>query len=159
MYQHIMVPMDGSELAECVLPQVEMLAKHYNIPRITLIRVVTPLKIYSGLDYGGFEASLSGSQIQRLEDDSINLAKQYLDKQVKRLQAQGINAEAKVVFGMVGDELAAFAEKNAVDLIIIATHGRSGISRWVWGSVADRVLKTAKVPVLMVRPDGCGVSA
>jgi nucleotide-binding universal stress UspA family protein len=158
MYQHIMVPLDGSELAECVLPHVVMLAKGYQIPKITLIRVVTPLKLYSGLDYGGFEASLSGKQIQQLEDDNIKIATEYLAKQVSRLTAQEINVEAKVVFGMVSDELATFAEKNKVDLIIIATHGRSGISRWVWGSVADKILKTSKVPVLMVRPDSCGIS-
>jgi nucleotide-binding universal stress UspA family protein len=157
MYQHIMVPLDGSELAECVLSHVEMLAKSYKIPKITLIRVVTPLKLYSGLDYGGFEASLSGNQIQRLEDDNIKIANEYLAKQVSRLTAQGINAEPKVVFGMVSDELSAFAEKNNVDLIVIATHGRSGITRWVWGSVADKILKTSKVPVLMVRPDSCGL--
>jgi nucleotide-binding universal stress UspA family protein len=159
MYQHIMVPLDGSELAECVLSHVEMLAKGYNIPKITLIRVVTPLKLYSGLDYGGFEASLSGNQIQQLEDENIKIATEYLAKQVSRLTAQGINTEAKVVFGLVSVELTEFAEKNKVDLIIIATHGRSGITRWVWGSVADKILKTSKVPVLMVRPDSCGLPA
>jgi nucleotide-binding universal stress UspA family protein len=157
MYQHIMVPLDGSELAECVLPHVEMIATTRKIAKITLIRVVPPLRIYSGADYGGFEAALSGTQIQQLEDSNLKSAQDYLDKQVSRMKAMGVNAEAKVAFGIVGDELVSFAEKNKVDLVIIATHGRSGISRWVWGSVADKVLRTIKVPVLMIRPDGCGL--
>jgi len=59
------------------------------------------------------------------------------------------------LFGRVVEELANFAEKNQIDLIIIATHGRSGVSRWVWGSVADRILRSSCVPVLMVRAPGC----
>jgi nucleotide-binding universal stress UspA family protein len=57
--------------------------------------------------------------------------------------------------GKVAESIADYATKNGVDLIIIATHGRSGVSRWVWGSVADRVLRSACVPVLMVRAPGC----
>jgi len=53
------------------------------------------------------------------------------------------------------DALTDFAEKKRVDFIIIATHGRSGVSRWVWGSIADRILRSAKAPVLMVRPIAC----
>ena len=55
----------------------------------------------------------------------------------------------------MADTLAQWAEKNEVDLIVIASHGRSGISRWVMGSVADRVLRSACVPVLMIRAPGC----
>ena len=51
--------------------------------------------------------------------------------------------------------LADYATKNQVDLIVIATHGRSGVSKWVWGSVADRTLRSACIPVLMVRAPGC----
>ena len=62
---------------------------------------------------------------------------------------------SEVVTGRAADNLADFAAKNEVDLIIIATHGRSGISRWIWGSVADRILHSSSVPVLIVRPPGC----
>ena len=158
MYKHIMVPLDGSELAECVLPQVEMIAKScQTIPKITLVRVVTPLKLYGGLDFGGVTEYISPEQIQRLEDDSKKSAQDYLAKQVSRLKAMGIQAKAVVTFGMASQSLTQYAEKNGIDLIIIATHGRSGITEWFWGSVAERVLKTSKIPVLMVRPDGCGL--
>ena len=157
MYQHIMVPLDGSEIAECVLSHVEMMARDCRLPpRITLIRVVTPLKSYSGSDYGGLTASLGTEQIERLEDENVKTAKDYLIKKVGILKAHGIDAEGEVLSGIVPNALEIFAERNKVDLIIIATHGRSGISRWVWGSVADKILRTAKIPVLMVRPQGWG---
>ncbi len=158
MYKHIMVPLDGSELAECVLPHLEMIARDcQGSPEITLIRVVTPLKLYGGFEFGGVPEYISPEQIQKLEDNARNSAQLYLAGQVKRLQADGIDAEAKVVFGLASESLTDFAEKNGVDLIVIATHGRSGIREWFWGSVAERVLKTSKIPILMVRPDGCSI--
>ena len=62
---------------------------------------------------------------------------------------------AEVLEGNPAHTLAEYAEKNQFDLLVIATHGRSGVSRWVWGSVADRILRSACVPVLMVRAPGC----
>ena len=153
-----MVPLDGSSLAECVLSHVEMITQSCQpSPKITLIRVVTPLTLYGGFDFGGVPEYISPEQIQRLEDDSKKSAQDYLTEQVARLKARGIDAEAKVIFGMASQSLTQYAEKNGIDLIIIATHGRSGISEWFWGSVAERVLKTSKIPVLMVRPNSCGI--
>jgi nucleotide-binding universal stress UspA family protein len=158
MYKHIMVPLDGSDLAECVLPQVKMIAKQCEAPpQITLIRVITPLKLYGGFDFGGVPEYISPEQIQRLEDDSAKSAQVYLTKQVQLLKDDGVTAEAKVVFGLASESLTEYAEQNGVDLIVIATHGRSGITEWFWGSVAERILKTSKIPILMVRPNGCGI--
>lgn len=149
MYQHIMVPLDGSELAECVLPHVEALAIGCNVSRVTLVRVVTPLHLY-----GGAESGLPPEERQRVEADSMDVARAYLDRMVTRLADMGVSAQAEVLFGNIIDSLVDYASKNGVDLIILATHGRSGVSRWVWGSVADRTLRAAPVPVLMVRAPG-----
>jgi len=151
MYNHIMVPLDGSDLAECVLPQVVSIAKGCSVPKVSLVRVVPPLKIYST----EFEGTIAISEMQKIEDQSIANAREYLEKKSAELKKQGISPDISVMFGNVIDALTDFAEKNKVDLIVIATHGRSGISRFVWGSVADRILRTAKVPVLMVRPEAC----
>jgi len=151
MYKHIMVPLDGSELAECVLPHVIAIATGCETPKVTLVRVVTPLKIY-GTELDG---SVSPEIMAKVESENLALARQYLDKKVKELKAKGIETRAEVMFGNVLEALTDYAEKGKVDLIVLATHGRSGISRWVWGSVADRILRSAKVPVLMVRPQGC----
>lgn len=83
------------------------------------------------------------------------MAKDYLGSVVKRLRDAGITAKARVLHGAhVVDELIEFAGKKKVDLVVIATHGRSGVSRWVWGSVADRILRSITIPVLMVRVPG-----
>lgn len=150
MYQHIMVPLDGSELAECVLPHLVSVAKGCAVPKVTLIRVVTPITIY-GTEFDG---SIGLPELQKVEQENVASARRYLDKQAALLKEKGVDAQTEVFFGNVLESLTEFAEKNKVDLIIIATHGRSGISRWVWGSVADRILRSAKVPVMMVRPPG-----
>src|SRR4030042_1431536 len=129
MYKHIMVPLDGSELAECVLPHVVSVAKGCAVPKVTLIRVVTPITIY-GTEFDG---SIGLPELQKVEQENVASARKYLDKQAQLLKEKGIDAQAQVFFGNVLEWLTDFAEKNKVDLIIIATHGRSGISRWVWG--------------------------
>ena len=150
MYKHIMVPLDGSELAECVLPHVISIAKGCEVPQVTLVRVVTPIMIY-GSEVDG---SIALPELQKVEEANMASAKTYLEKQVQLLKEKGINADDQAIFGNVLEALTDFAERAKVDLIVIATHGRSGVSRWVWGSVADRILRSAKVPVLMVRPVG-----
>jgi nucleotide-binding universal stress UspA family protein len=150
MYKHIMVPLDGSELAECVLEHVVAVAKGCAVPKVTLIRVVTPITIY-GTEFDG---SIGLPELQKVEQENVISARKYLDRQAALLKEKGIDAHTEVFFGNVLESLTEYSDKNKVDLIIIATHGRSGISRWVWGSVADRILRSAKVPVLMVRPPG-----
>jgi nucleotide-binding universal stress UspA family protein len=79
----------------------------------------------------------------------------YLKKLTAKVKYSGVQVDWKVVKGNEAESIADYAKKNEVDLIIIATHGRSGVSRWVWGSVADRVLRSSCVPVLMIRAPGC----
>jgi nucleotide-binding universal stress UspA family protein len=150
MYHHILVPLDGSKLAECVLPHVQVIAKGCDVPIVTLIRVVEPLKLH-----GGLESRLSPKERQSIEDDSMKVANDYLQQLVKQFISIGINAQPEVPYGNVVDSLTNYANSKAVDLFVIATHGQSGVSRWVWGSVADRILRSACVPVLMVRAPGC----
>ena len=148
MYRHIMVPLDGSKLAECVLPHVETIVKGCTAPSITLVSVIEPLHIY-----GGLESRINPDDRQQLDGDITTHAGAYLDEIGKQLS--GIKVETKILHGRIADELAEFAEKNSVDLVIMATHGRSGPGRWVLGSVAERLLRTSCVPVLMVRAPGC----
>ena len=74
---------------------------------------------------------------------------------VSRLNLNGAQIKTEVIMGKPAEVLADYAAKNKVDLIIIATHGRSGVSRWVWGSVADRILRSTCAAVFMVRAPGC----
>ena len=151
MYKNILVPLDGSDLAECVLPHVESLARGCQAKAVTFIRVVEPYYMFpSG------EVIFSDKEIQRMEAESVGRAQDYINKVASRNKYEGVDLKAKVIEGRTVDSLLEYVEKNGVDLVVIATHGRSGISRWVWGSVADRILRAVCVPVLMVRSPGCG---
>ncbi len=150
MYQHIMVPLDGSELAECVLPHARAIALGCAVVKVTLIRVVEPLHIRDGL-----ETRIPPEERERIEERSMDRARDYLEQIVKSLKETGIAAQSEVLHGHVVDKLIDYANMNEVDLIIVSTHGRSGVSRWAWGSVTDRILHAACVPVEMIRAPGC----
>ena len=150
MYQKILVPLDGSELAECVLPHVEAISKGCEVKDVILVRVVEPLELQPDT-YIAF----TGDEVARIESGRKSEAEEYLKKVAKQLRESVIRVRSKVLAGKAAESLAEYASKNRVDLIVIATHGRSGISHWYWGSVADRVLRSACVPVLMVRGPGC----
>ncbi len=150
MYQTILVPLDGSKLAECVLSHVETLVRGSQAKRVIFARVVEPFHQYPTGDY-----VLPESQVQKVEAESKAAAEKYLKDIVSRSRYNGVRVDSAVLYGSVADILAEFASKNQVDIIVIATHGRSGVSRWVWGSVADRILRSSCVPVLMVRAPGC----
>ncbi|MDD5126547.1 MAG: universal stress protein [Dehalococcoidales bacterium] len=152
MYHNILVPLDGSELAECVLPHVQSIAKGCAVPDVTLVRAVEPFRNISTGEYIFPEAD-----IKRIDAESKAAAKKYLEQVVSQLKKQGLNAKAEILTGRAADTIAPYANKIGADLIVIATHGRSGVSKWVWGSVADKLLRSACVPVLMVRAPGCVV--
>jgi nucleotide-binding universal stress UspA family protein len=149
MYQTMLVPLDGSKLAECVLSHVETLARGCQAKRVIFARVVEPFHQPAG-DY-----VLPEGQIQKVEAESKAASEKYLKEIISRSKYDGVRMDSAVLYGSVADTLAEFASKNQVDIIVIATHGRSGVSRWVWGSVADRILRSSCVPVLMVRAPGC----
>ncbi|RJQ39209.1 MAG: universal stress protein [Dehalococcoidia bacterium] len=153
MYRHIMVPLDGSELAECVLPHAGALAKLLKgKEKISLVRVVPPLRLYEGA-----EAGLPPEERNRLEDEGIRVARDYLKGAADRLNQPGITVATEVLSGQVVDQLNEFIRDNSVDLVILATHGRSGISRFFAGSTAERLIRSSTVPVLAVRPPGCSI--
>jgi nucleotide-binding universal stress UspA family protein len=151
MYRKILVPLDGSKLAECVLPHVEALAKGGQVQEVILARVHEPFRGFSG----AADVVLSEREITRIDSEQIAAAQEYLKEAVNKVHLDGPKPRAELLTGSVAESIAEYAAKNGVDLIVIATHGRSGVSRWVWGSIADRILRTSCVPVMMVRAPGC----
>ena len=149
MYQHIMVPLDGSELAECVFPHVESIGTGCNVNRVTLVRVVHLLGVYGYTDY-----RFSPADRKDIEAKGKENALKYLEQVEARLKEKGIATDSVCLLGDTVEELVNYASNNEVDLIVISTHGHSGISKWVWGNIADRLLRSAHVPVLMVRAPG-----
>ena len=149
MYKKIMVPLDGSVLAECVLPHVMTITKGCGCEELILLRVVEPERIYPVSD-SAIDPNLAATR----ETERKKAAEEYLHLIADRHAQPGLTYTAKAVIGRVAESLVDYCAKNSVDLIIIATHGRSGITRWVRGSVADKILRSSKIPVMMVRAPG-----
>jgi nucleotide-binding universal stress UspA family protein len=143
MYQRILVPLDGSELAESILPVVQRLAGGVGAETI-LLRVVEPLS--AGEAFAAAGVVLPDTLLERQLE-----AKTYLEAVRHRLRDTGIVARPDVRTGAPAGEIAAAATAHGADLIAMATHGRGGLGRLLFGSVAEAVLRTAPVPVLMIR--------
>ncbi len=151
MYSKILVPLDGSQLAECVLPYLKSIVTGCGVAEVTLLRVVEPFRMLASEDI-----VLTDDFVREVESQSNREALDYLERLKGQMKYDGTTVKAVVACGRAADSIADYATKNGMDLIVIATHGRSGVSRWFLGSVADRIVRSACVPVLMVRAPGCG---
>jgi len=156
MYKKIMVPLDGSELAECVLPHVEGFIASCRVSTIVFVRALKPEPTVSRGAYATGEVDLTviEENTKRIEEEKKSSAKDYLDQVASRLKHDGVELQTEVIVGTVAESLIDYTEANNIDMILIATHGRSGVSRWVRGSIADRILRGSSIPVLMVRAPG-----
>lgn len=149
----MLVPLDGSKLAESVLTHVEALAKQRGaeLCDVVLLRVCEPPIILS--DYP--EAIMELSWEEHVEKEKAwakQAGERYLAVVEKRLRDAGLNVRSEVVLGRPIDEIIDYANKNPFNLIVLATHGRTGITRWAYGQVADKVLQRSQSPILLVRP-------
>ncbi len=149
MYQKIIVPLDGSKLAECVLPHVQTLAHTCEIADVVLVRVAEPVQTVVA-DY-----ALKQVDVASLDAENKADAEKYLAEMAKHVTLNGTHVQTKVLTGHAAESIADFAAENGADVIVLATHGRSGVKRWVLGSTADKILRSACVPVMMVRAPGC----
>ena len=156
MYGKILVPLDGSKLAEVVLPYVQELAQRFD-SEVTLIQVIAPLsKLVAGTMPAGLEPTGAAAAVgveaasEALKAERED-AHSYLEGVVGRLKAQEIKVRAEILEGVAGDAIVEYAHGHAMDLIAMSTHGRSGLLRLVFGSAADQVLRQAGTPVLLVR--------
>jgi nucleotide-binding universal stress UspA family protein len=146
MIKTILVPLDGSELAEQVLPYASEIGRRAGA-ELLLLTSIQPVGIW--------DATTTAINWEREE----RLAQEYLDAQKERLQAADVKVRVKREHGEPAAGILETAESENVSLIAISTHGRSGITRWLFGSVADRVVQHSRVPLLMIRPrDGAGPS-
>jgi nucleotide-binding universal stress UspA family protein len=141
--QRILVPLDGSAVAEQVLPSATSIARALGA-EIVLFQV--PIVYVSGSLIGEWYLPFQGV-IATAERD----AQTYLDHVARRLKEQGANVSTAIQIGSVADSIIRYAEANRIDLIAMCTHGRTGRGRWTLGSVADRVLRGSSMPILLVR--------
>lgn len=198
MFKTILVPLDGSTLAECALEYAETLAQNCQASEVILVSVTERIlgrtqsaeskellqssdssRVGGGLPglgrelatanpqlYGpqtGTQGALSGSDtiadgskgtaviVGKLEKQAYN----YLKKIAKRFKTKNIPVKYEVLIGNPAEQITKYAEENDIEVIVMASHGRSGPSRWALGSVSDKVFRATCKPILLIRAPGC----
>jgi len=137
MINAVLVPMDGSKLSESVLPAASKLVKASH-GTLVLVHVVTPSEYFS-------------VTAARYVQEERRRTADYFEKLAERLAKDDIGVEERVLTGEASREIVAEAKRRRVDLIAMASHGRSGVREWAFGSITERVLRSTNVPVLVYR--------
>ena len=143
MYQRVLVPLDGSPVAEAILPFIEQIAGPLDM-EIMLLRVV-PVSSFLDVVAMAKEVQAGEPILKELE------AQGYLEPLVETLKAKGVGVGARVRIGDPATEIVAAAQEIGADLIAMTTHGRSGLGRLLFGSVAEAVLRASPIPVFLLR--------
>jgi len=144
------VPLDGSEVAEQIIPHAQGLAKVME-GEVILFHV-----------YESLISMISGDALTPLSKDEVREANKHREEEAKGylktvagpLREKGLMVSEVVACGNPADIILDYAESNAVDIIAMSTHGLSGIKRWVFGSITDKILHAGDMPVLVVRATG-----
>ena len=174
MYKKIIVPLDGSALAECVLPHVENIAKSSGTEEVILVTVTErvaglisksdqsqspadseefqPAIAFADRPYSGRNFEIDRSLKIPLVTGKITKQGQvYLARVADQLAKKGVKVGITILMGEAAEQIVDFAGSEKADLIIMASHGRSGFSRWTVGSVAEKVFHGSSVPILLVK--------
>jgi nucleotide-binding universal stress UspA family protein len=151
MYQKVLVPLDGSDFAECTLSHLKSLFKDGSVGEVTLLNIVTIDIPWGDLESGHFD-------FEALRQPLFATSKNYLEKVESRLIFEGIKViTVSVEANRPAETIVEYAKKNGIELILMATHGHTGFKRLMLGSVASGVLNQSSVPVLLIRPDACRI--
>jgi nucleotide-binding universal stress UspA family protein len=145
--KRIVITLDGSPLSEKALGPGLFLAQSFGADA-TLLRV-NPIISILGFDYG---AQVAGEAEEYVRRGAHEHAETYLAYAARRMVHAGIGADTAVIDGPVVDSILDYIEGSRVDLLIMTTHGRSGLKRWVYGSVTSKVLSGSKCSMLIIRP-------
>jgi nucleotide-binding universal stress UspA family protein len=149
----LLAPLDGSELAESLLPHIEALVKQRGaeLVEIVLIRVCEAPFITA--DYPDSAMRLTWEEhVEYIKSMFRAGCEDYLQKVAARLRDTGLNVRSEVLMGDPADEITNYVTKYPFNLIAMSTHGRSGLKRWAYGSVANKVLHGVNIPIFLVRP-------
>jgi len=144
MYHKVLIPLDGSKLAECALPHVRNLAQGVHIEEVILLSVAM-----FNPPYGIIEGEID---LVPARATKINELQDYLDAVQVQLTAEGIKVETTVIISVnPAHTILDYAWTNSIDLIVMATHGYTGVKRMLLGSVVYEILRKSHMPVLLVR--------
>ena len=147
MYKKILVPLDGSKLAECALQHAESLAHAFDSTLLLISVIISPAPIVG-------RAPVDIEAFQKSMDARRDEAENYLKGKMGEFTEKNIKAKIHIGFEPVVREIIETAEKHGVDLVLIASHGRSGLERVFFGSVASGVLNRIERPLLVIHPSG-----
>ncbi len=142
MYKKILVPLDGSKTAEAVLPHAKALAYSEGAELALLSVVANP-----ALEFAFADPSIAARAVAEEEAGG----KKYIAEVEKKLRADGYRVSAITREGAAADVILKVASDIGADIIAMSTHGRTGPSRWLMGSVAERVVRNSRHPVLLIR--------
>ena len=150
MYQKILVPLDGSKLAECALSHVKNMVKGGAVGEVTLLNVVIVHIPRQGESY------LGPVDINSIRENLFMESRTYLAGVTAQLASEGISVKTKSLeSNWIAEAISDYAQKNGMEMIVIATHGYTGLKKLMLGSVALEVLHDSHVPVLLIRPESC----
>ena len=146
----ILWPFDGSEVSGKALDTAVVVARQFKA-KIHGLHVVTPVPILTKTSFG--ETQMSGFNIPVYETELRKAGRKSLEQTITDRVPEDMEIETSIKRGVPKDIIADYAEDHEIDLIIMSTHGRSGLSRVMLGSVAEAVIRTSTVPVLVIPVD------
>jgi nucleotide-binding universal stress UspA family protein len=149
MYKKILAPLDGSERAERILPHVEELARLLDA-EVVFLRVVDCPPVVSGIVGSHYDEEQCHKEFERHRDEGTA----YLERWCRAFGEKGISTHTRLADGPVVGAILDAAEAEGADLIALTSHGRTGLSRVFYGSVAAGILHRADRPLLMIRAEG-----
>ena len=156
MYERIVVPLDGSKVGEAALSYVEDIVSKLSPEvktEVILLQVLAPASVSTVSGRTPEVAPYTVQELAKTEEKAM----EYLNQIGEALRSKGVTVTAKVAVGDASDQIVKVAEEVDANLITMSTHGRSGFSRWAFGSVTDRVLrKEGRIPIAMVRAPTIG---
>jgi nucleotide-binding universal stress UspA family protein len=141
----LLLPLDGSKQSELAVPYVEELAAQLKA-EVVLLHVVAPTYFAYSIPGETIEMPFTPEDMERFRTKSEH----YLETVAEAMRKRGVAASTEVAIGTAADEIIRLSDEMPVDLVVMSTHGRSGISRWAFGSVADKIIHAANAPVLLI---------
>jgi len=148
VYNKMLVPLDTSGFAECVLDHVKEISTTRAIPEVVLLSVVEPVTSQT-------MAYMGSAGVKAAEERATKGAFLYLDKVKDSLALQKSKVTTVVQVGPAAEVILDYVEKNGVDIVVLSSHGRSGVTRWLLGSTVDKLLRRSPVPVFLVPAVEC----
>jgi len=154
MYKKVLVPLDGSELAECTLSHVKNLFKDGFVGEVTLLNIVKFDIPWAQIRSGHHQVI----DLNAIRKPLFAESRKYLAELESRLVSDGIKVKTESLEGnRPADTITEYAKEKGMDMIIIGTHGYTGLKKLMMGSVASGVLNQSHVPVLLIRPESCRI--